>query len=136
MMGAEYDFCKHYQYFDEWQAEKTIGVHRGYVVMIDPCFTTKERIQRYICRLVWMYRNCAYGFSYWVTGIDVNEADIVKVKDEYGYIFYETNDAFCYKYDRPSFKGFHWENFLGWKFQSVHGTERCMLAFRINPFVR
>ncbi len=133
---AEYDFDRHYRYHSPQEAEKTIGVHRGYVEMLDPCFTRKERIQRYICRLVWIYRNCGYGFSYWVTGIDVNEADIIKKVDEYSFIFYVTDDAFCYKYDRPSFKGFHWENFLGWKFQNVHGVERCMLAFRINPFMK
>ena len=133
---AEYDFDRHYRYHSPQEAEKTIGVHRGYVELLDPCFTTKERFQRYVCRLVWLYRNCAYGFSYYVTGITVNEKDIKKIINEYGYIFYVTDDAFCYKYDRPSFGKYHWENFLGWKFQSVHGVERCMLAFRINPFVK
>jgi hypothetical protein len=69
-----------------------------------------------------------------VTGIDVNEADIRKTVDEPGYKFYETDYGFCFKYDRPSFGKHYWKIFLGWKFQNVHGTERCMLAFCINPF--
>ena len=133
---AEYDFNKHYKYVDEWEAEQVIGHHHGFVIPKDMHFTFKEKLQRYVCRLAWLYRNCAYGFSYYVTGVTINEADIRKTVDEDKYIFYETDDAFCLKYDRPSFKDFHWEIFLGWKFQNVHGTERCMLAFRINPFVR
>jgi len=131
---AEYDFNRHYKYIDEWQAEKTIGEHRGYVILLDPHFTLKERFQRYVCRLTWMYRNCAYGFSYWVTGIIVNEKDIRKTINEKAYIFYETDGAFCLKYDRPSYKNYHWKIFLGWKFQDVHGIKRCMLAFCINPW--
>ena len=133
---AEYDFCRHYKYYSEWEAEQTIGEHRGYVELLDPDFTLKERFQRYVCRLAWLYRNCGYGFSYYVTGITVNEADIRKTVDETDYIYYETNDAFCLKYDRPSFSKYHWEIFLGWKCQNVTGVERCMLAFRINPFCK
>lgn len=133
---AEYDFNRHYKYHNEWEAEKLIGEHRGFVELLDPNFTLWERIQRYVCRLAWIYRNCAYGFSYHVTGVDVNEADIVKVKDEEGYKFYKTKDAWVLKYDRPSFGKYHWEVFLGWKMHNVTGTERCMLAFRVNPIMR
>lgn len=134
---AEYDFNRHYKYYDEWQAEKITGHHHGFVVMLDDHFTIKERFQRYICRLWWLWRNCGYGFSYYVTGINVRKADIVKVKTEEtdGYLYYETDDAFCYKDERASFGSHHWDNFLGWKFQNVeHDVERCMLAFRITPF--
>ena len=134
---AEYDFNKHYKYHDEWEAEQTIGEHRGYVDLLDPDFSLKERFQRYVCRLMWMWRNNAYGFSYYVTGIDVYKADIVEVKTEEadGYIWYETDYAFCYKDMRPSFGARHWDNFVGWKMQCLeHDTERCMLAFRITPF--
>ena len=53
-----------------------------------------------------------------------------------GYIYYETDNAFCLKYEKKSFSDFHWELFLGWKMQNIHGVERCMLAFRANPFMR
>ena len=131
---AEYDFNRHYKYYDEWQAEQTIGQHRGYVKLLNPHFTIKERFQRYICRLAWLYRNCGYGFSYYITGVDVNENDIVKIKDEEDYIYYVTDEAWVFKYDRPSFGKYRWEIFMGWKMQNVHGIERCMLAIRINPF--
>ena len=136
---AEYDFHRHYKYHSPEEAEQTIGVHCGYVDLLDPEFTTKERLQRYICRLWWLWRNNAYGFSYYVTGIDVRKDDIVKVKtvENDGYIWYETDYAFCYKDERPSFCGMQWDNYVGWKFRSVdHDVKRCMLAFRITPFYR
>lgn len=134
---AEYDFNKHYRYHDEYEAERLIGEYRGYVELLDPDFTLKEKFQRYVCRLVWLWRNNAYGFSYYVTGIDVRKEDIEKVKTQEndGYVWFVTDYAFCYKDERPSFGNHHWDNFVGWKFQSVNkDVERCMLAFRITPF--
>ena len=132
---AEYDFNRHYRYHDEWQAEKITGQHHGFVEILDPNFTCFERLQRYFCRLAWIYRNCAYGFSYYITGVRVNKSDIVKVRDEEDDIFYTTDNAWVLKYEKPSWGNHHWEIFLGWKMQNVtEDTERCMLAFRINPF--
>lgn len=136
---AEYDFNKHYKYHSPGEVKKLTGVERGYVDLLDPDFTLKERMQRYICRLVWLYRNCAYGFSYYVTGIDVCKADIIEVKTDKkdGYTYYTTDYAFCYKDERPSFFGMKWDNYIGWKFRWVEkDVERCMLAFRITPFQR
>ena len=134
---ACYDFHRHYRYHPPEEAEKLIGEYRGYVDLLDPHFTWHERFQRYVCRLWWLYRNCAYGFSYYVTGIDVYKADVVEVKtdEKDGYTWYVTDYAFCYKDERPSFGSHHWDNFIGWKFRWMeHEKERCMLAIRINPF--
>lgn len=132
-----YDYDKHYKFHDSNEALQTRGVAKSYVDILDPNFTLKERLQRYACRVLWLYRNCAYGFSYYVTGIDIRKADIVKIKTEEkdGYIYYKTPYAFCYKDERASFGKHHWDNFVGWKFQDVEqDIERCMLAFRITPF--
>ena len=134
---AEYDFHKHYKYHPPEEAEQIIGEYRGYVDLLDGRFTLKERFQRYVCRLWWLWRNNAYGFSYYVTGMDVYKADVVTVKtvDVDGYTWYVTDYAFCYKDERHSFGSHHWDNFVGWKMQNVtHDVERCMLAFRITPF--
>ena len=134
---ACYDFHRHYRYHPPEEAERLIGEHRGYVDLLDGNFTWHERFQRYICRLWWLWRNNAYGFSYYVTGVDVCKADIVKIKTEEadGYIYYVTDYAWVYKDERPSFCGLRWDNFVGWKMQSVQNdVERCMLAFRITPF--
>lgn len=134
---AVYDYDKHYKFHDSNEALKTRGVAKSYVDILDWNFTLKERAQRYVCRVLWLYRNCGYGFSYYVTGIDVRRDDIVKEKTQEadGYIWYVTDYAFCYKDERPSFGSHHWDNFIGWKFQDVErDVERCMLAFRITPF--
>ena len=134
---ARYDFHRHYKYHSPEEAEQTIGVYQGYVDLLDPDFTLWERFQRYVCRLWWLYRNNAYGFSYYVTGVDVNESDVVKVKtDEVdGYTWFITDYAFCYKDERPSFWELRWDNYIGWKFRWFDNPEgRYMLAFRITPF--
>ena len=136
---AEYDFNKHYRYYSEWEALEKTGVFRGYVELLDPDFTLKERFQRYVCRLAWLYRNCAYGFSYYVTGVTVNGADIQERKTyaKDGYLFKTAPNAWVLRYNGKSFaKGHNWKIFLGWKMHSVESTEttRCMLAFCINPW--
>ena len=134
---AVYDYDKHYKFHDSSEAMQTRGIAKSYVDILDWNFTLKERAQRYVCRVLWLYRNCGYGFSYYVTGIDVYKKDIVKVKTDAvdGYTWFVTDYAFCYKDERPSFFGMHWDNFVGWKFQDVESeNERCMLAFRITPF--
>ena len=134
---AVYDYDKHYRIHDSSEGLRTRGIAKSYVDILDWNFTLKERAQRYVCRLLWLYRNCAYGFSYYVTGIDVRRDDIVKIKTEEqdGYIYYVTDYAWVYKDERPSFFGLRWDNFVGWKMQAVtEDVERCMLAFRITPF--
>jgi len=134
---AEYDFNRHYRYHSPEEAEQLIGEYRGYVDLLDPNFTLWERFQRYVCRVWWLYRNNAYGFSYYVTGIEVNAADVVMVKTDEtdGYTWYVTDYAFCYKDERPSFKNHCWDNYVGWKFKWMDKeVDRYMLAFRITPF--
>lgn len=136
---AEYDFHKHYKYHTPDEALQLIGEYRGYVDLLDGNFTLKERFQRYVCRICWLYRNNAYGFSYYVTGITVNEEDVTKIKtDEVdGYTWYVTDYAFCYKDERPSFGSMYWDNYVGWKFRWFdQETDRFMLALRITPFHR
>lgn len=136
---AKYDFSKHYRYHTPEEAKQLIGEYRGYVDLLDGNFTAKERLQRYICRLFWLWRNNAYGFSYYVTGIDICKADVTKIKtvEKDGYIYYVTDYAFCYKDERKSFAGFCWDNYVGWKFRRLDDDkQRCMLAFRITPFYK
>lgn len=151
---AEYDFHRHYVYYDEWQAEKITGQHHGFVILLDPNFTIKERIQRYFCRLTWLYRNCAYGFSYHVTGRVVNGIDVEVITDN-KYCYYGrckhwlTIDPFCFYMMRPwnpkdvswlRWTGidhkFYLKIFFGWKFQHIKTTEtkRSMLALFAYPF--
>ena len=133
---AKYDYDKHYKWHSNEESLKTRGIYKSYVDILDPNFTLKERLQRYACRVLWLYRNNAYGFSYYVTGIVVKAEDIVEVKTEEkdGYTWYTTPYAFCYKDERPSFCGMKWDNFVGWKFRWQEPNDHYMLALRITPF--
>lgn len=141
---AKYDFNKHYVYhLEEKTDDKMIP---GYVDIIDPNFTVKERIQRYVCRLAWLYRNTGYGFSYELNGRDFFGEDNKVLKD------IETeNSRIWISYIPDNFWNLTWSIFLyipyyknskyklrmylGWKLKSIRASKhRAMLALHINPF--
>lgn len=41
-------------------------------------WTLKERLRRYICRVYWLTRNCAYGFCFYLFGNVVDSAGVVE----------------------------------------------------------
>lgn len=146
-----YDFKKHYKYVD--------ATPTSYVILLDPNFTIKERIQRYFCRLAWMYRNCAYGFSYSVTGRVIDGDKVIDLVPSYTiqgqkvtvryYENWKTFGPFCVygmiKWNPKNINWLKWTGidrncllkiFLGYKFQSVEKCEkrRCMMVLDVNPF--
>ena len=138
---AEYDFNKHYQYHLEEKFDDGTII-AGYVDILDGKFTLKEKLQRYVCRLCWMYRNCNYGFSYYVNGIDVDKDKLVVIKKqktpyelcicyESGHNFWNT--PWCIFIDKPYFGRLRLRAYLGWKLKSLH-SGRHMLALFISPF--
>ncbi|MBQ8132405.1 MAG: hypothetical protein IJ193_07940 [Bacilli bacterium] len=155
---AEYDFNKHYHYIDEWKAEEITGKHKGYVELLDPNFTLKEKFQRYVCRLCWMYRNCGYGFSYEITGKDIDGSKVIEEVNDHTkghrvywghYDKWLTTEPFCYyamiRWNPKDISWLKWTNvnipftckiFFGWKFQDIKLNEnrKCMLAFFLWPF--
>ena len=141
----KYDFKRHYIYHYE---NTTNGVLTpGYVELIDPTFTLTERLKRYGCRLSWLYRNCNYGFSYYINGRDYNGKDNVIVRSS----GIKTNNELWISYIKGGniltatwslclvhqyCKWFCIRIYIGWKL--VNCTEpydtRAMLAFHFNPF--
>ena len=86
-----YDFNKHYVY--HYEVKKDDGtLIPGHVDILDDNFTIKERIQRYFCRLLWLNRNCAYGYSYEVSGINYNSSDMeVVTNTKHERVIYEAD---------------------------------------------
>lgn len=140
-----YDFNKHYIYHLEQKSQEPIIP--GYVEIIDPNFTIKERIQRYFCRLTWLYRNTGYGFAYEVTGRDyemdkvvkhvdynnskVDECHIYTVEDGKGF----PNKTFRFYYTKQWCKWFYIRIYLGWKVTNTSSKySRAMTALFFNPF--
>lgn len=142
-----YDFNKHYKYHME---DKSVNpIIPGYVEIIDPEFTIIERIQRYFCRLWWLYRNTGYGFSYSVTGRrylpDYNKAyvDYRNSREDEVHINVVFDGRSSYDrtfriyYAKQWCKYFYIRIYIGWKITETEGEpNRAMLACFFNPFRR
>ena len=151
-----YDFHKHYVYHLE--DKSSWPIKPGYVEIKDPNFTFKEKIQRYFCRLAWLYRNNGYGFSYYWLGrwIDYNQLYVIyntnnkEVLQHYlGYINKQPGSGWerfifnflftdwCFYYFKPYSKTKAIRLYFGWKFKFEENRPEswyCQYAFSINPF--
>ena len=141
---AEYDYNSHYVYHYEKKFNDGT-VWPGYVIILNKNFTLKERLQRYVCRACWLYRNSNYGFSYYVNGVDVNGSDLKVVKNTSEpnneiFIAYEKdkdvyNTAWSVFVYKQYCEYFCFRAYLGWKLKGL-SDGRHMLAFSVNPFRR
>ena len=143
---VRYDFYKHYKPY----TEPVWGNHeKRCVELIDPNFTIKERILRYICRVLWLTRNCGYGFAYYIFGVTIDGTSMKKVYGKYQYI--ESNGEtrmfemwvqkdknfliapFTIKSDWVYFNQkleLNW--YIGWKINMGLVGQRAMIANRIS----
>jgi hypothetical protein len=139
-----YDYDRHYVY--QYEKKSDGRMRPGYVSLIDPEFTLKERIQRYFCRLAWMYRNCNYGFSYYINGRNYNGNDNVVIKNikdgrKRLWISYVSGGSWwtttwgVYVF-WPWCSRFYLRAYMGWKLMGSTGpyNMRAMLAMCIWPF--
>ena len=137
-----YDFHKHYNEYRGTTPELAAqGRERWFTVCIDHDWTLWERFQRYICRVYWLMRNCAYGFCFWWFGIlpGINWR-IVKDDGETKYLHEDTSNwwfsgAWCYKSTAPLFTLWGYtvrqECFLGYKVKAEATVDtRAMIATR------
>ena len=146
-----YDFNKHYKYYPE--SKTNVEMIPGHVVILGDDFTLKERVQRYFCRVLWLYRNSAYGFAYKLLGITytgihqhVLENDQTKgkqifvsfIEDPHGIDRYFSVKSAEYWTVPFTNKQFRFDIYLGWKLsgtQEYTNEKRAMVAIRINPFL-
>jgi hypothetical protein len=126
----------------------------GHVVILDDNFTIKERIQRYFCRVLWLYRNCAYGFAYNLLGIEFIGKQQYVLENSRGngkelFVSYLQNPKGLKRYFSVKCKEiwvcpiidkkFRMDIYMGWKLsgtQNYTNKKRAMLAVRISPFIR
>jgi hypothetical protein len=130
-----YDFDKHYKTTREQTPELAkYNRTKGAVICINNSFTVWERIQRYICRTLWLYRNNSYGFAFYLFGINANYEDLnVKRKDYKNGDWYEVVNGRGFWCCPWKFTGqFGWISFyLGWKLYGYETPTRYMIAGRI-----
>ena len=122
-----YDYDKHYvEYKSTDRRLNSLGRTRYYVKLIDPNFTLIERFKRYICRVLWLTRNCSYGFSFYWLGRKIRGTDLTvlkKARDDKGHSMYFAADIskplwnrpWVLSSDMPICRWIRWEVFAGWK---------------------
>ena len=137
-----YDWDGHYQAYTVQLNGRTV-----YRELLVKPFTTAEKIKRYFCRCHWLYRNCAYGFAYYLFGENAFPPFQVDEK-EYGYFIHGNEGSiplrdgwpvivryenpWAFKCTAPINKTWRWEIYLGWKIQRrLLVPHRAMLAFRV-----
>lgn len=77
-----YDFDEHYiSVRDQPPDLIKYGRTKGAVICINNNWTIKERLQRYLCRVLWLYRNCAYGFAFYVFGRYTRAQDLKIIRE-------------------------------------------------------
>lgn len=148
----QYDFNKHYKYCME--SKNNDEMIPGHVVILDDNFTIKERIQRYFCRVLWLYRNCAYGFAYNLLGIEFIGKQQYVLENSRGngkelFVSYLESPKGLKRYFSVKCKEiwvcpiidkkFRMDIYMGWKLsgtQNYTNKKRAMLAVRISPFIR
>jgi hypothetical protein len=148
----QYDFNKHYKYYME--SKNNDEMIPGHVVILDDNFTIKERIQRYFCRVLWLYRNCAYGFAYNLLGIEFIGKQQYVLENSRGngkelFVSYLESPKGLKRYFSVKCKEiwvcpiidkkFRMDIYMGWKLsgtQNYTNKKRAMLAVRISPFIR
>jgi hypothetical protein len=136
----QYDWEKHYrEYYDTNQLLKSWNRGRWYVACVDNDFTISELIKRYCCGVLWLMRNNAYGFAFYLLGATVTPLLAINTSENTISVYEINGDAWMYKNTAPIFSAFgyvvHWNNLLGWKIdESAKYDTRAMIANRVAFF--
>lgn len=124
-----YDCPKWLSYdFDEYYAvyASLIGYGRyKKAVRLKKPFPKRLWLKHYFNRVFWIYRNCGYGFAFYLFGVNTNP-ETIRRKSEY---FSISSNAFRYKNDAPISKHLRWCIYLGWKYD-FYDPCRAMIATR------
>lgn len=139
-----FDWDRHYEeYWGTTPELAEVGRGRYFCRVIDDHFSLWERFQRYCCRVLWLTRNCAYGWGFWAFGrkIEANSVEIVRqIDDDHGKLTYarvmsepKFRAPYIYKNDRDIIPGIvRWCVFFGWKIDyTSNRDEQAMIAGRI-----
>jgi hypothetical protein len=140
-----YDWDKHYiEYVGETRYTADIRRKRWYTTCINDDWTLWERFQRYICRVYWLTRNCAYGWCFYVFGqwaFSDCSIEHEHRRDDRHYLMWGYDDSqpiwyrtWWIKIDWYWTERIHTEGYLGWKINfPFSGSQFSMIAHRLIP---
>ncbi len=118
-----YDFDEYYD-----TAVMTLGHGRSKkIVLAKKPFPLKLKLKHYLNRVFWIYRNCGYGFAFYLFGVDTDPKTIRREDDHFAI----ASNAFRYKNDDPISQHWRWCIYLGWKFD-FYDPCRAMIATRFT----
>ena len=142
----QYDWKAHYREYKGTTAYlESVNRERWFTVCINDDFSLWELIQRYVCAVLWLTRNSAYGFCFYWLGADVSpylkvsqSEHVTKAKEIWGGNLF---GAWCYCNSAPFLtifgRKFTWNTYLGWKIDlTARVVTRAMIANRISFKVR
>lgn len=146
----QYDYHKHYEY--HYEDKSTGNTIPGYVDVLDANFTLKERIQRYFCRLCWLYRNNAYGFAGLFFSVSYKPVDTLirdrqneKYSDQFENILLNgyvnegkkrwLNEKWCYRLEWVYCSRFYLRIYLGWKLTFVADDPETTYTSHIAAYI-
>lgn len=137
----QYDWDKHYKEFKDTNPYLySVNRERWYTTCTDYNFSFAEKIKRYLCRCIWLTRNCSYGFCFYLLGLTISpnlkskaSENTLWVREDFGNSLW---GAFMYRNTAPIFSvlgwRIRWNNLLGWKINtSAKYDTRSMIANRI-----
>ena len=135
--------------YESYQDKETLKEYNKVIekVRLKPgaTFTLKERIQRYFCRVLWLTRNCAYGFAYYMFNTEGDRKDLYMAEqyetdtEEKTFAYDPTQSIlvrpWTYRFYLNVFGDFYITGYLGWKipFWQTEGKYNAMIANRIVP---
>lgn len=140
----DYGWADKYEFYQDTETLKEYGKVIDKVHLKEGAtFTTKERIQRYFCRVLWLMRNCAYGFAFYVFSAEgeikdlhIHEENVDQVGEKiYAYDINENilTKPWTYKFYNSFIGGLYITGYLGWKIPiwQNEGKYKAMIANRI-----
>lgn len=93
---------------------------------------------RYVCRVLWLWRNCAYGFSYHLFGRELDLNDPISISftgnenSGYWHRITKRKESWQYKAHIPFCPWYQLDINIGWKTHT--GFSRAMYAGRLLAF--
>lgn len=124
----DYDWQAHYVQTKIFDLIDCRQIYRE--VLIEQLSRT-DKVKRYICRVLWLYRNCGYGFAYYIFGADIKQPVHTKQIRTDCYLAWDGHGHWTFKCDSKIYGYLYWKIYFGWKIQrSIEHNHRAMLATR------